>query len=101
MEKYEYDQQFSSVQKIVKPQPQFDCYLNPDPSYSQDTKDITAAGILAVKPKASFGARGYGNSELFITYKPITVVPGLHYPLQCTALLLENGAIKSKTQFFT
>lgn len=55
----------------------------------------------AVKPKASFGARGYGNSELFITYKAITVVPGLHYPLQCTGLLLENGAIKSKTQFFT
>lgn len=41
MEKYEYDQQFSSVQKIVKSQPQFDCYLNPDPSYSQDIKDVS------------------------------------------------------------
>lgn len=61
MEKYEYDQQFSSVLKIVKPQPQFDCYLNPDHSYSQDIKwCVTAAGIwqLSLRRLLEHGVMG-------------------------------------------
>lgn len=85
MEKYEYDQQFSSVLKIVQPQPEFDCYLNPDHSYSQDIKRcVTAAGIwqLSLRRLLEHGVMGIVSYSSHIN--PLQLCQGYitHYNAQ-------------------